>query len=248
MAGCESRPFCACAEATSLDPLIGDLTVIRQAHYEPRHHPPHHPDHPRLGWRWLRVLWWWLQRHWRHWARWRVGDRAHRAAGDGAALTSLAKTAKRSSVDTNGLPPLLTKLLAPWQDAIEASEPGMGEHIRASVSHCFNALRRRVELTLPLERAFATARMKTDAVATALDSEGGVPSWVRNATREALADLIKAMRHARPTQSRRSWVSAGRPKDHRTQTGPLAAQEIRRLNRDRCTGKRPFFREYRSGA
>ena len=110
----------------------------------------------------------------------------------------MAETAKGSSLDPNGLPPLLTKLLAPWLDAIEASEPGMGDHIRAIASHCFGALRRRVELTLPLERAFATARVETDAVAAALDNGRGVPPQVRNAAREALVDLIDALRDAVP--------------------------------------------------
>jgi hypothetical protein len=110
----------------------------------------------------------------------------------------LAKRAKSPSVDTNGLPPLLAKLLAPWLDAIEASEPGMGDHIRAIASHCSDALRRRVELTLPLERAFDTALVTTDAVAAALDAKRSVPSRIRSPARTALADLIGALRDAVP--------------------------------------------------
>ncbi|SFM62267.1 hypothetical protein [Methylobacterium pseudosasicola] len=101
-------------------------------------------------------------------------------------------------VDPSGLPPVLAKLIAPWTEAIEASDPGMGNHIRAIAAHCFEALRRRVELTLPLERAFATARAETDALAAAMDTKHGVSSSMRRAARKSLADLVEALQQAEP--------------------------------------------------
>lgn len=110
----------------------------------------------------------------------------------------MAERPKGGSIDTGTLPPLLAKLLAPWLDAIEASEPSMGNHIRAIASHCSDALRHRVELTLPLNRALDAALKATDAVATAMDGKRSVPSPVRDAARKALADLIDALRDAAP--------------------------------------------------
>ncbi|MGU3666236.1 hypothetical protein ACLBX9_18785 [Methylobacterium sp. A49B] len=63
-----------------------------------------------------------------------------------------------AAFNTSGLPPVLTKLLAPWLDAIEASEPGMGNHVMAIAEHGVDALRYRIEMTPMLEQAFFDAR------------------------------------------------------------------------------------------
>ena len=93
---------------------------------------------------------------------------------------------------------MLAKLIVPWLDAIEASEPGMGDHVTAIVAHSFMTLRHRVEMTPALEQAFVDARAATDTVATAMDTRRVVPPWVRRAAREAMTDLIDALRRAEP--------------------------------------------------
>lgn len=101
-------------------------------------------------------------------------------------------------LDTSSLPPVLTTLLTPWLNAIEVSGPGIGEHVTATAAHSFMALRRRIELTPALEHALADARAATDTLATAIDGRRVVPFWIRNATREAMIDLIVALRCAEP--------------------------------------------------
>ena len=101
-------------------------------------------------------------------------------------------------IGTGGLPPILAQLLAPWLDAIEASEPGMGDHVMAVAAHCSDTVRRRIELTPALEGVFADTLAATDTLATALDMRRVVPPWVRKAAREAMIDLIAALRGAEP--------------------------------------------------
>ena len=101
-------------------------------------------------------------------------------------------------LDTSDLPPVLAKLLAPWLEAIAASEIGMGDHVTAIAAHSFMSLLHRIELTPALERALVDAREATDTLATALDRKRAVPLRVRRKVRQVLADLIEALRDAEP--------------------------------------------------
>ena len=101
-------------------------------------------------------------------------------------------------VDTSELPPVLAKLLTPWARAIEISGPGLGAHVTATAAYSFSALRRRIVLTPPLERAFADARLATDSLASAVDRRRSVPFWTRAAARSALAELATQLRGAEP--------------------------------------------------
>ena len=101
-------------------------------------------------------------------------------------------------LDTSDLPPVLAKLLAPWLEAIAASEIGMGDHVTAIAAHSFMSLLRRIELTPAVERALVDAREATDTLATVLDGKRAVPLRVRRKVRQVLADLIEALRDAEP--------------------------------------------------
>lgn len=101
-------------------------------------------------------------------------------------------------IDTHGLPPVLAKVLAPWLAAIEACEPGMGDHVTAIAAHSFMSLLNRIELLPALERALIDARVATDTLAIVLDSKRTVPLRVRRAARQAMAALIEALRGAEP--------------------------------------------------
>lgn len=102
------------------------------------------------------------------------------------------------AIDTNGLPPVLRKLLAPWLAAIEASEPGMGDHLTAIAAHSSMALLHRIELTPALERALVDARAATDTLALALNQKRAVPRWVCKAARGSMTNLITTLRCAEP--------------------------------------------------
>jgi hypothetical protein len=101
-------------------------------------------------------------------------------------------------LDTSSLPPVLATLLTPWLNAIEVSGLGIGEHVTATAAHSFMALRRRIELTPSLEHALVDARAATDTLATAIDRRRTVPLWIHDAAREAMIDLIAALRCAEP--------------------------------------------------
>jgi hypothetical protein len=102
------------------------------------------------------------------------------------------------TISASGLPSILATLLSPWLDAIEVSEPGLGDHVMAIAEHSFDTLQRRIEVTPPLERAFVDARAMTDMLASAIDGGRIVPPWVRNGARGALADLVEALQSAKP--------------------------------------------------
>ncbi|MHB2208269.1 hypothetical protein [Methylobacterium sp. CM6257] len=103
-----------------------------------------------------------------------------------------------ATINPGGLPPILATLLSPWLDAIEASEPGLGDHVMAIAEHCLETLQRRIELTPALEQAFVDARAMTDMLASAIDGGRVVPPWVRNGARGALASLAEALQGAEP--------------------------------------------------
>jgi hypothetical protein len=103
-----------------------------------------------------------------------------------------------AAFNTSGLPPVLTKLLAPWLDAIEASEPGMGNHVMAIAEHCVDALRYRIEMTPLLEQAIFDARAITNTLAGIVDDRHSVPIYIRTGARGALANLIDALQRATP--------------------------------------------------
>ncbi|MCJ2087120.1 hypothetical protein MKK88_14150 [Methylobacterium sp. E-005] len=93
---------------------------------------------------------------------------------------------------------MLSKLLAPWLEAIEASEIGMGDHVTAIAAHSFMNLLQRIEMTPVLERSLVDARAATDTLAVALDHKRTVPLRVRRAVRHAIAAAIEALRDATP--------------------------------------------------
>lgn len=102
------------------------------------------------------------------------------------------------AIDTNGLPSVLVTLLAPWLAAIDASEPGMGDHLTAIAAHASMSLLHRIELTPALELALVDARAATDTLALALDRKRTVPRWVCKAVRGAMSNLITTLRRAEP--------------------------------------------------
>ncbi|MCJ2071407.1 hypothetical protein MKK75_21850 [Methylobacterium sp. J-030] len=101
-------------------------------------------------------------------------------------------------IDTSDLPPVLSKLLAPWLEAIETSEIGMGDHVTAIAAHSFMSLLHRIEMTPMLERSLVDARAATDTLAAVLDYKRAVPLRVRRAARHAIAAVIEALRDATP--------------------------------------------------
>lgn len=102
------------------------------------------------------------------------------------------------NVDVRGLPPVLERLLAPWVQAVELSDQGIGDHVTAIAGHAFSAVLHRVVLTPPLEQALVEARMATDTLAAALDEKRVVPFWMRDAARSALAKLVVSLQRAEP--------------------------------------------------